>query len=292
MAISKDLLRWKDIPSNWEIIPRFKVADEKSIAEITFKGDVDLYGTGEVTGSLRRNNTEVILWNTDNYGYRKGGGKRLYQSHPWIMGVRENGTSFGILADNTWKQSFNLSNPITISSDGPPFRIIVIEKDSPQELLKTLADLTGKIDMPPLWALGYQQCRYSYFPDSKVKEIASGFRKRNIPCDVIWMDIDYMQDFKVFTFNSNHFPDPAGLNDYLHSINFKSVWMIDPGVKKEDNYFVYDQGTAKNYWVLDKNREVFTGKVWPGECVFPDFTMPETRNWWGTLYNDFMNNGY
>ena len=158
------------------------------------------------------------------------------------MGVREDGSSFGILADNTWKQSINLTNPITITSDGPPFRVIIIEKDSPQELIKTLADLTGKIEMPPLWALGYQQCRYSYYPDSKVKEIASEFRKRKLPCDVIWMDIDYMQDFKIFTFNSERFPDPAGLNDYLHSINFKSVWMIDPGVKKEKGYFMYDQG--------------------------------------------------
>ena len=207
------------------------------------------------------------------------------------MGVREDGTSFGIIADNTWKQSFKLDNPIKISSEGPSFRVIVIEKDSPQELIQTLAELTGKIDMPPLWALGYQQCRYSYYPDSKVKEIATEFRNRNIPCDVIWMDIDYMQDYKVFTFNSKDFPDPKGVNDYLHSIDFKSVWMIDPGVKKEDGYFVYDQGSEGNYWVLDNKNEVFSGNVWPGECVFPDFTMPETREWWGTLYEDYMATG-
>lgn len=291
LAIEKDLKPQKDVPSGWRIVPEFKTEDGKSIAEISCGPDVDLYGTGEVTGSFRRNDTEIELWNTDNYCYEKAGGKRLYQSHPWIIGLREDGSAFGIIADNTWKQSFDLKDPITIVSDGPPFRIIVIERESPQELVQTLAELTGKIELPPLWALGYQQSRYSYYPDSRVKEVASEFRKRNIPCDVIWMDIDYMQEFKVFTFSPGYFPDPAGLNDYLHSIDFKSVWMIDPGVKKEKGYKVYEQGTAGDHWVQTGSNTVFTGDVWPGECVFPDFTTPETREWWGTLYTDFIRTG-
>lgn len=291
LIIQKELVPQKSVPANWEIVPAFKIEDGKAIVEISYDSGTDLYGTGEVTGSLRRNNTEIELWNTDNYGYRKAKGKRLYQSHPWIMGVREDGSAFGVIADNTWKQSFNLENPITITSEGPAFRVIIIEKKSPQKLIQVMTELTGRIEMPPLWALGYQQCRYSYFPDSRVKEVASEFRERNIPCDVIWMDIDYMERFKVFTFNSEYFPNPSELNNYLHSINFKSVWMIDPGVKKENGYFVYEQGTTNDFWTHTKDNKVFTGNVWPGECVFPDFTMPETRKWWGTLYNDFMETG-
>jgi alpha-glucosidase len=289
--IEQELLPQKAIPVNWKIVPEFEIQNGKSVVEVPCGSSVDLYGTGEVTGSLRRNDTEIELWNTDNYGYSKAGGKRLYQSHPWVMGVRDDGSAFGIIADNTWKQSFNLKDPITIVSDGPPFRVIIIEEESPQELVKTLAELTGKIELPPLWALGYQQSKYSYFPDSKVIMVASEFRKRHIPCDVIWMDIDYMLDFKVFTFNHRYFPDPAGLNDFLHSHNFKSVWMIDPGVKKEEGYFVFEQGTTGDYWVQNSSNNVFTGNVWPGECVFPDFTMPGTRRWWGTLYDDFMKTG-
>ncbi|MDT8401669.1 MAG: glycoside hydrolase family 31 protein [Bacteroidales bacterium] len=291
IIIEKELLPREALPSSWEIIPDFSVNEDKSLVEISYGPDVDLYGTGEVTGSLRRNDTEIELWNTDNYGYRKAQGKRLYQSHPWIMGVRKDGSAFGIIADNTWKQSFNLKNPITISSDGPPFRVIIIERETPQELLKTLAELTGKIEMPPIWALGYQQCRFSYFPDTKVREVAYEFRKRKIPCDVIWVDIDYMDNFKVFTFHPERFPDPDGLNHYLHSLNIKSVWMIDPGVKKEDGYIVYEEGTAGDHWVYTNNNEVFTGNVWPGECVFPDFTIPETRQWWGSLYRGFIQTG-
>jgi alpha-glucosidase len=278
-----------EVPVGWTIFPEFFIEDSKNCASIITEEDVDLYGTGEVTGDLRRNGTNVILWNTDNYGY--GTPYRLYQSHPWIMAVRSNGSAFGILVDHTWKQEFQLNNPIKIISEGPPFRIIIIERDTPQELMMALSDLTGKIELPPLWALGYHQCRYSYYPASQVIQIANTFRSKNIPCDVIWMDIDYMNGYRIFTFNPSGFPDPPGLNSYLHQLGFSSIWMIDPGVKKEPGYFVYDQGTAGDCWVKNSDGNTYYGNVWPGSCAFPDFTMPETRNWWAGLYPDFMANG-
>ncbi|PTN09587.1 TIM-barrel domain-containing protein [Mangrovibacterium marinum] len=291
MALLEEPVEKGSVSSGMKIKPEFYQENGKNCARIAVDEGTDLYGTGEVAGDLNRTGKEVTLWNTDNYTYAKDEGKRLYQSHPWILGVRKDGTSFGILVDNTWKQEIKLTNPIEITSEGPASRIIVIEKETPQAVLEALGQLTGTMEMPPLWALGYQQCRYSYFPDSRVKEVASEFRKRNIPCDVIWMDIHYMQDFKIFTFDSIRFPNPAELNDYLHGIDFKSVWMIDPGAKKEEGYFVYDQGTDGNYWVQDSTGNAFVGSVWPGPCSFPDFTMPETRAWWGGLYKDFMATG-
>ncbi|HKK45375.1 MAG TPA: TIM-barrel domain-containing protein [Balneolaceae bacterium] len=279
------------VPANWSIRPDFQTKDGKPVVSIKYPENADLYGTGEVTGPLRRNGTKVTLWNTDNYEYGKANGRRLYQSHPWVMGVRADGSSFGIIADNTWKQQFDLSDPITVTSEGPAFRVIVIERETPQALLKALGNLTGTMELPPLWTLGYQQSRYTYTPDTTVRNIAQTFRKKQLPADVIWMDIDYMQNYKIFTFDSTAFPHPQKLNDYLHSLDFKSVWMIDPGVKKEKGYDIYDQGTAGNQWVLNKNRDPFVGKVWPGDCVFPDFTRPATRDWWSGLYRDFMAKG-
>ena len=279
------------LPVNWKIIPQFSKKDGKNYTLIHLEDSTDLYGTGEIAGNLRNNGKTVTLWNTDNFAYAKDEGRRLYQTHPWILGVRKDGTAFGILSDNTWKQEIIFGNPIEIISDGPAARVIVIDKKSPEDVVKALGDLTGKIELPPLWALGYQQCRYSYYPDSRVKEIANEFRKRKIPCDVIWMDIHYMQDYKVFTFDSVRFPDPAGTNNYLHENNFKSVWMIDPGIKKEQGYFVYEQGSEGNHWVLTKDDTEYNGEVWPGMCVFPDFTRPETRKWWSGLYKDFMQTG-
>lgn len=264
---------------------------DRQIAQVSFGSNVDLYGTGEVMGDLIRNGKTVKLWNTDNYGYGKDNGQRLYQSHPWVLGVGENGKSFGVIADNTWKMEISLGERITFSSEGPAFRVIVIEKDSPQEVMKELGELTGTIELPPLWSLGFHQCRYSYYPDERVKSLADTMRLKNIPCDVIWMDIDYMQNFKIFTFDSIHFPDPKETNDYLHKNDFKSVWMIDPGIKAEKGFFVYDSGEKINAWVQTRNDSVFLGKVWPGDCVFPDFTQSKVSKWWGGLYENFMAKG-
>lgn len=264
---------------------------DRQIAQVSFGSNVDLYGTGEVMGDLIRNGKTVKLWNTDNYGYGKDNGQRLYQSHPWVLGVGENGKSFGVIADNTWKMEISLGERITFSSEGPAFRVIVIEKDSPQEVMKELGKLTGTIELPPLWSLGFHQCRYSYYPDERVKSLADTMRLKNIPCDVIWMDIDYMQDFKIFTFDSIHFPNPKETNDYLHKNDFKSVWMIDPGIKAEKGFFVYDSGEKINAWVQTRNDSVFLGKVWPGDCVFPDFTQSKVSKWWGGLYENFMAKG-
>lgn len=291
LAVVKDLLKKDSLPSTWSLKPEFVQIEGKNAVRFDLEDDVDLYGTGEVIGDLRRNNSNVTLWNTDNYEYAKFEGKQLYQAHPWILGVRPDGSSFGILADHSWRQEIVLENPIEIISEGPSFRLIIIEKENPQEVMKALGDLTGTMAMPPLWALGYQQSRYSYYPDTAVEELADEFRKRNIPADVIWMDIDYMEGFRVFTFDDEGFPDPEKLNDYLHSRDFKSVYMIDPGVKKDSTYFVYQQGSKGDHWVLDAEGNEYNGEVWPGAVAFPDYTRPETQEWWASLYEDFMELG-
>jgi len=290
-ALLKEFEAIGEIPANWDIRPVYYHSGTHTCASIKVAQQTSLYGTGEVTGPLLRNGKEIELWNTDNYKYLKDNGTRLYQSHPWVLGVNADGTAFGVLADNTWKQKLSLKDSIKFISEGPAFRIIVIKGNTPQEVLKSLVGIIGTMPMPPLWALGYQQCRFSYDTDSAIRSIANGFRSRNIPCDVIWMDIDYMDSFKIFTFNKAKIPNPSELNQYLHSKNIKSVWMIDPGVKKEKAYSVYESGCAGNHWVKDSSGNAFTGKVWPGPCVFPDFTRPETRKWWSGLYADYMATG-
>ena len=266
-------------------------ADGHSVATIHVGSNVDLYGTGEVTGPLHRNGRTISLWNVDTPAYGVDGGSHLYQSHPWVMGLRADGTAFGIIADNTWKQTITTSDDIVFDSEGPAFRVVIIERESPQALMQSLVSLTGTMELPPLWALGYQQCRFSYHPDTRVKEIADLLRRHRIPSDVIWMDIHYMDSYKIFTFHPKEFSDPKGLNDYLHERNFKTVYMIDPGVKAEEGYFVDDQGTAGDYWVKDREGKPYVGNVWPGPCHFPDFTREEVRTWWATLYKDYMATG-
>ena len=287
----QELVPTAALPHDWRLKPVFSQREGKQIATIHVGEGVDLYGTGEVTGPLKRNGRKISLWNIDTPAYGVDGGSHLYQSHPWVMGLRADGSAFGIIADNTWRQTISTYQDVVFESDGPAFRVVIIERPNVQQLMQALADLTGHMELPPLWSLGYHQCRHTYYPDGCVMEVADLLRKHQIPSDVIWMDIDYMDGYRIFTFNPDGFSNPLRLNDYLHQQDFKTVYMIDPGVKVEEGYFVDDQGTAGDYWVKDKNGQVFEGNVWPGACHFPDFTRPEVRSWWATLYKDFMATG-
>ncbi|KAA8521085.1 hypothetical protein F0562_011762 [Nyssa sinensis] len=145
--------------------------------------------------------------------------------------------------------------------------------------------------MPPKWSLGYHQCRWSYDSDARVREIARTFREKGIPCDVIWMDIDYMDGFRCFTFDKERFSDPKSLVKDLHLTGFKAIWMLDPGIKSEEGYFVYDSGSERDVWIQTAEGRPFVGEVWPGPCVFPDFTQSKARSWWAGLVKDFLANG-
>jgi len=280
------------VSADWQLRPTFSSNDSLNIFTLPIGANDDLYGTGEVVGSLRRNGKEVLFWNKDNYGYTANEGKNLYQSHPWVLGLRPDGTAYGIIADNTWKSRlFAEPTQIRFESWGPACRVVVIEGKSSKEVMNQLAKLSGPIELPPLWTLGYQQCRYSYYPDTRVKEIVDSLRLLQIPCDVVWMDIDYMDQFKVFTFDPKLFPNPKELQQYVNNNKMKTVYMIDPGVKVEDGYFVYDQAKQYNFFIKNAKGEDYQGRVWPGTCSFPDYARSEVRTWWSGLTRDFMRQG-
>lgn len=280
------------LPSNWQLYPIMEKKKGHASAYLDVPQGTSLYGGGEVTGPLLRNGQSIKLWNTDSGAYSVDNGKRLYQSHPWVMGVRPDGTSFGILFDTPYKAKLTTTDErINFETEGELFRIFVIDRESPQAVIKGLAELIGTMPMVPRWALGYQQCRFSYTPASRVIEVADTFRIKRIPCDVIWMDIDYMDGYRIFTFNPQTFPDPAALNRDLHIRGFHSAWMIDPGAKVDSTYFVYKSGTANDVWVKTAQGKEFHGDAWPGACAFPDFTQPKTVRWWADLYKDFLDKG-
>jgi alpha-glucosidase len=291
------------VAADARVQPKFWTdADGRFGVKVNIDAGTSLYGTGEIAGPLLRNGRKTVAWNTDAYGYTEAN-DALYQSHPWVLAVRADGTAFGVLADTTWRVEMDLTGtPVSQSEDGQPgaggsivfrgegapFRVYVIDRASPQDVLKGLGELIGPMPLPPLWAIGYHQCRYSYYPEARVREIAEGFRSRKIPADVIWMDIDYMDEFRVFGFNKQHFPDPKKLNDDLDKIGFSNIWMINPGVKDEPGFWVNDQGDQKKVWVTNAAGETYRGEVWPGWCNFPDYTRPDVRSWWRGLYKDFM----
>ncbi len=232
----------------------------------------------------------MILWNTDAYGWNDAA-LSLYQSHPWVLAVRADGSAFGVLADVAGRPVIDLTRGIEFRAQGPAFAVITIARGSPDSVVMALAELTGRMPLPPKWALGYQQCRFSYAPDSELVRVARELRARRIPCDVMWMDIDYQEHNRSFTFDPRGFPDPGALNRWLHANGFHSVCIVDPGIAAQPGYSVYDQGSAGDHWVKDAGGADWHGKVWPGDCVFPDFTREATRRWWSGLIGGFVASG-
>ncbi|KAF2308919.1 hypothetical protein GH714_024092 [Hevea brasiliensis] len=273
-------------------IPTFECVLGKQIVKLELPNGTSFYGTGEVSGPLERTGKRVFTWNTDSYGYGPET-MPLYQSHPWVLAILPNGEALGVLADTTQRCEIDLRKESIIQFiASASYPVITFGPfASPTAVLKSLSHAIGTVFMPPKWALGYQQCRWSYDSDKRVREIAKTFRKKGIPCDVIWMDIDYMDAFRCFTFDQERFPDPQSLAKDLHDMGFKATWMLDPGIKCEEGYFVYDSGSKSDVWVQREDGRPFIGEVWPGPCVFPDFTQSKVRSWWASLVKDFIPNG-
>jgi alpha-glucosidase len=305
------------------VAPRFSVEGGKQVATITIEAGTSLYGTGEVAGPLLRNGRKITCWNTDAYGYDDTA-LSLYKSHPWMLAVRADGTALGVLADTTYRVEVDAgatsADQLVFRADGPAFPVIVIEGASALEVVRALTKLTGLPPLPAKWTLGYHQCRYSYYPEARVREIARNFRERDIPCDVIWYDIDYYESFRVFTFDPVYFPDPKKLNADLLADGFHNVWMINPGIKSREepspsdvpeaerakeskqikaareaqkNVFraIRDSGLKNDVYVKKANGSVYEGEVWPGWCYFPDYTQARVREWWAPWYKPFMDMG-
>eukprot|EP00898_Chlorokybus_atmophyticus_P002558 jgi/Chlat1/3302/Chrsp22S03466 len=272
-----------------EFLPSFSKEGERYLPEGT-----SCYGTGEVAGTLLRTGKKVETWNTDAYGY-DATTPALYQSHPWVLALLPDGRSIGVLADTTYMCEVDLrdAKQIRFAVKSQPFPVVVFGPFShPEDVVKSLCTFTGMPAMPPKWAVGYHQCRWSYEPDAQVLEIAKGFRDRNIPCDTLWMDIDYMDGFRCFTFDTTKFPDPEGLASRLHASGFRAVWMIDPGIKAEKGYSVYESGSTNKAWVQrEDGKSEYQGEVWPGMCAFPDYTNVDARKWWASEVASFMSRG-
>lgn len=285
------------LPVGFSVIPVFSDPGSGSLrVTVPVPPGSNVYGTGLVAGPLERTGRITTLYNEDSYQWGESD-QQLYQSHPWVLTVRPDGTAFGVLFDSTWKSSIDLANPalngirFTQSAAAGYPAIIIIERDNPADVVKALSDLTGRPFMPPLWSLGFHQSRYSYPSSARALEVARGFRDRRLPADTIWFDLDYMAGAKNFTFNTFSF-NAVSTNNSLDAIGFQGVWIIDPGVKRETGYSVYDTGLAGNHWVKQSNQTTdFSGQVWPGICVWPDYTRAETRQWWSGLVQTFLNSG-
>jgi alpha-glucosidase len=253
----------------------------------------NFFGLGDKSGNMNLRGRHFQNWNTDAYSFGWDQDP-LYRTIPFYIGVHQS-LAYGIFFDNTFRSYFDFgredASKTSFWADGGELQYYYIHGPHVMDVVKRYQSLTGTHPMPPQWALGYHQCRWSYYPEKKVKEIAEGFRSRNIPCDAIYLDIDYMEGYRCFTWNKKHFPDPKKMIKELSSIGMKTVVMIDPGIKVDDNYWVFKEGKDNNYFCRRSDDYFMEGHVWPGRCQFPDFTNPKVREWWGGLYKELVDMG-
>ena len=239
-------------------------------------------GLGEKTGNLNRFGNAYTHWNTDYFAYGVGDDP-LYLSIPFYLGVHNQG-HYGIFLDNTHKSLFNFgaSNNrfASFSAEDGDMDYYFFHYPSISEIISAYTWLTGRMQMPPKWALGFQQCRYSYYPESEVYAVAQAFRDKRMPADVIYLDIHHMEAYKVFTFDGEKFPNPKALIARLKEKGFKVVVILDPGIKTEESYSPFREGLEQGLFVNYPDGKTYEAQVWPGWCAFPDFTKPATRSWW------------
>jgi alpha-glucosidase len=252
------------------------------------------FGCGERTSGLEKTGSYQIFWNVDPPLGHTASFNNLYASIPFTLSLA-NGGAHGLFFDNTGRVEFDLAleNPgrALYGAEGGSLVYYVFCGPTPADVLHRYTELTGRTPMPPLWSLGNQQCRYSYMDEEEVREVARGFRDRDIPCDVIYLDIHYMDGYRVFTWDEERFPEPEGLIAELKELGFRVVTIVDPGVKADENYPVYVEGRERDLFCKTLDGEEYHNVVWPGMCAFPDFTNPRTREWWGENHRALLERG-
>ncbi|HEY6802447.1 MAG TPA: glycoside hydrolase family 31 protein [Pyrinomonadaceae bacterium] len=259
--------------------------------------DEHFYGLGEKAARLDKRRSFFTNWNSDTPGYTEGKDP-IYQTIPFYIGLQK-GTAYGIFFDNSYRSYFDFGRSSQqrawFGAEGGELNYYFFYGPSIKKVLSRYADLTGHMNLPPLWALGNQQSRWSYYPDTMVEDVVREYRTRDLPLDVVHLDIDYMNGYRVFTFNNQRFPNPKALTDKLAQQGVKVVTIVDPGVKYQpdgpDRYYVFDQGVENKYFQYRRNGKLFVPRVWPGESAFVDYTLPDARRWWGDLHRAYTDNG-
>jgi alpha-glucosidase len=241
------------------------------------------YGFGERTMRLDRRWRRLVNWTSDPAWGHGPGTDPLYIAIPVGMIARP-GLAYGFFFNNTWRSSIDLGltepNQWFVQAENGELDYYVAYGPTPAEVAASIGQLLGTTPMPPIWALGYHQSRWGYRSEAEFRTLATEFRERNLPCDAFHFDIDYMQGYRVFTWNAENFPAPQQLLSDLREQGFRAVTIIDPGVKHDPNYTIYREGLEQGMFVRRADGTVFHGYVWPDSSAFPDFIREDVRSWW------------
>lgn len=271
----------------------FQVRAKECSFEIPLEPDDTIYGLGQGTGALNRRGQKKELWNIDVLGHAScihPNLRRLYQSIPFAIILRE-GYATGLFVDDPGRQSWDLTNDrLRIEVRSKALDLHWFNGPTVPDVIRQWTAATGRMPLPPRWALGYHQSRYSYRSRAELELLAAEFRDREIPCDVLHLDIDHMDGYRVFTFGEA-FPEPHKMLNGLAEDGFKVAAIVDPGVKDDPKFGVRQRGRQQEAFVKTRSGANARGKVWAGRSLFPDFLNATTRHWWSTEQARFQKLG-
>lgn len=272
-----------------------------------------VFGLGEKTTALNRRGGSFAFWNADILSPDVGGNidSTLKKDDPALdpTGVTfdpyyisipfyyhqdaQSGHMAGFFLDNPHEGWIDLTQPSGMSArfEGGQYTEYIFAGPEMKSILEGYTWLTGRTPLPPFWALGHHQCRWHQYSQEQTLELAKNYRKKDLPCDVLWLDIHYMDEYRVFTWNPDLFPDPKALIQDLEKESFRLITIVDPGVKYDPGYSVYDEGLEKDLFCRTMEGDPYYGQVWPGRTAFPDFSLPEARAWWGELNAEHVKSG-
>ena len=274
---------------NEDFQPSFK--DEEGNVYISKVNDcLAYYGLGEKGGDLNKKGCYTENFNTDD-PETDDDSITYYKTIPFYVALKEEAT-YGIFFDNSFRSYFDMGKEmgdrIFFGAIGGQIQYYFIPGENIKEVVKNYTALTGRMEIPPLWSLGYQQCRFSYFSQEEVRELVKTFEEKDIPLDVVYLDIDYMDGFRVMTFKTPNFDDAAGLISDLKEKGIRTITIIDPGVNVDEEYDVFKRGKEGNHFTKKLDGEMFIGAVWPGDSAFPDFSNKDCREWWKSELKKFI----
>ncbi|MBC8452463.1 MAG: hypothetical protein H8D65_01240 [Spirochaetes bacterium] len=271
------------------------------------------YGMGEKNIGFEKSGIRTKFWNTDVWGDFSdddglfGVTDPMYISIPYMLIQTAQDAWAGMLIHNPYPVFMDTgarqviegvkdsgqddSYFYTGSTDGIP-DIYLIAGKNPAEVTRKLQKLSGDVPRPPLWSLGYQQSRWGYGSAEDIKHLEEKFTELAIPCDGLWLDIDYMDEYKIFTFDTAKFANPKEtFNSVTRISGRKIVPILDPGIKREEAYTVCKEGVAESMFCLTAEGKPYVGFVWPGASHFPDFSLERVKAWWAWMTKELVNLG-
>ncbi len=252
-----------------------------------------LFGLGESVRGINKRGSRYRSWNSDVFNHTETT-ESLYSSHNFLIFSGPE-TLFGVFLDDpgpvSWDLGYTRADTAAITSECGQLDLYVLEESSLTALARAFRRLTGRSYLPPRWAFGYIQSRWGYASEEEVRAVAGEHRKRGIPLDGVCLDIDYMEDFKNFTWKKDAFPDLRRFCADMKREHLRLIPIIDAGIRAEEGYGPYDSGKAGDFFCKKEDGSEFRAAVWPGVCCFPDFLREDARRWFGEQYRPLLEAG-